>query len=373
MPANPEFTGERFLPGLAGEIAFEHNHRYAFARRFVAGRRVLDVACGEGYGAALLAEVGASVTGIDIDVDTIARASQTYARKNLRFTVGSAAALPLPDASVDAVVSFETIEHLPAAEQPRMLAEFARVLAPDGIVILSSPNRPQYSDARNHRNPFHLHELDGEELARLLGQFPAQRWYHQRRYLGDALWAEREGSGFEALCGDAHVVQAAEPPQAMYFVVIAARSAQALPPQAPALSLFGDADEREWARIEAQIREVIRLDGLLGERDAALARQTAHILHLEQLVADRDRVLAERDAQLASERVAGDALRNDASSARAELASARQAVDALEAERKRLESALAAQDRIIAYRQSARWWVQLPWLRVRHVWRRLSP
>ena len=369
MPANPEFTGERFLPGLAGEIAFEHNHRYAFARRFVTGRRVLDVACGEGYGAALLAQVASSVTAVDIDGDTIARASHTYARDNLRFAVGPATALPVADASVDAIVSFETLEHLPAQEQPRMLAEFARVLAADGMLILSSPNRPEYSDARNHRNPFHLRELDRDELAQLLDAFPSRQWYRQRRYLGDALWAEGDGAGFEALCGDAHAVHDASPPPAMYFVVIAARTPQALPAEAPTLSLFGDSDEREWSRIDAQAREVMRLDALLGERDQALARQTAHIAHLEELVAYRERIVVERDQQLAAER---EAATQDLSNARVELASARQAVDALEAERARLERALAAQDRIIAYRQSARWWVQLPWLRVRHVWRRLT-
>ena len=62
MSADLEFTGERYVPGTAGEIAHEHWHRYAFARRFVAGRRVLDVACGEGYGSALLSEAAASVT-----------------------------------------------------------------------------------------------------------------------------------------------------------------------------------------------------------------------------------------------------------------------------------------------------------------------
>ena len=60
MNASEHFTGERFLPGVPGEIAYEHCHRYAFARRFVAGARVLDAACGEGYGAALLAGVAAT-------------------------------------------------------------------------------------------------------------------------------------------------------------------------------------------------------------------------------------------------------------------------------------------------------------------------
>jgi len=61
LNASEHFTGERFLPGVAGEIAYEHCHRYAFARRFVTGARVLDAACGEGYGAALLAGVRAHV------------------------------------------------------------------------------------------------------------------------------------------------------------------------------------------------------------------------------------------------------------------------------------------------------------------------
>src|SRR5689334_12156293 len=139
MSAPLEFTGERFVPGIAGGIAHEHWHRYAFARRFVPQRRVVDVACGEGYGSALLAASAATVTGIDIDAATVAHAARQYGAANVRFAVGSAAALPLPDASADVVVSFETIEHLPAEAQPRMLAEFARVLAPGGIIVLSSP------------------------------------------------------------------------------------------------------------------------------------------------------------------------------------------------------------------------------------------
>ena len=110
---------------------------------------------------------------------TLAHARSAYAdRANLSFVEGSAAALPLRDASVDMIVSFETIEHLPAADQPRMLAEFARVLVPGGVLVISSPNRPEYSDARGYTNPFHLCELDREKLAQLLApHFPEQRWY----------------------------------------------------------------------------------------------------------------------------------------------------------------------------------------------------
>jgi len=377
MPTDLQFTGERYVPGAAGEIAHEHRHRYAFARRFAPGRRVLDVACGEGYGSALLGETAAGVVGIDIDAATVAHAAAAYATPRVRFVHASATALPLPDASVDLVVSFETVEHVPAADQAAMLREFARVLAPDGLLLLSSPNRPEYSDARGYRNPFHLHELDRPELAALLDAgFPAQRWWRQRRYLGSALWAEAPAAGHEALAGDDARVWPAAPPAALYFVVLAARTVGALPPAEPALSLYTDADEREWARIDGEAREVLRLDALLGERDAALERQDAHVRHLESLVAFRDRLVEERDAQLAALQAALEArslsAERELAQCRNDLASSRQAVAALEAERMRLEGAIHAQERIIAYRQSARWWVQLPWLRVRNLWQRMT-
>lgn len=381
--AGLEFTGERFVPGTRGEIAHEHWHRYAFARRFVAGRRVLDVACGEGYGSALLAGVAADVTGIDIDAAAVAHAAARYAAPGVRFMAGSAAALPIADGAADAVVSFETIEHLPASAQKAMIAEFARVLGEHGVLVISSPNRPQYSEARDYRNPFHLHELDRDELADLLrAAFPAQRWFRQRRYLGSALWSEAPGEGLEALCGDADRVDAAQPPDALYFVVIAARNADALPATQPALSLFSDPDEREWRRLDEQAREVLRLDDLLKARDQSLDAQAAHVAHLESLVAYRDRLIGERDAQLAAREAAmraaeaahareAAALRAKLGDATTALGSARQAAEALDDERLRLERAIAAQERIIAYRQSARWWMQLPWLRVRHLWQKV--
>jgi SAM-dependent methyltransferase len=324
------------------------------------------------------------VVGIDIDPRAIAHATAAYGASTVRFAAASATALPLPDASADAIVSFETIEHLPADAQPAMLAEFARVLAPGGLLVVSSPNRPEYSERRDYRNPYHLHELDRAQLARLLEvAFPARRWFRQRRYVGSVLWAEDGAGAHEALAGDARSVAAASPPEALYFVVVAARDAAALPAPAIALSLFTDADEREWQRIDAQAREVLRQDELLRARDASLAQQAAHVRHLEELVAYRDAIVVERDRQLAAltagrddERSAWqrreEDLRRDAAAVRAELGSARQAVAALEADRRRLENAIGAQERIINYRQSARWWLQLPWLRMRNLWQRLT-
>ena len=100
MSAIDHFTGERFLPSVSGEIAYEHCHRYAFARRFVAGARVLDAACGEGYGSALLAKVAASVVAIDIEPQVVIAATARYGaeHRNLRFDTASVTHLPLGDA-----------------------------------------------------------------------------------------------------------------------------------------------------------------------------------------------------------------------------------------------------------------------------------
>jgi SAM-dependent methyltransferase len=369
MTNDLDFTGERYVPGTPGEIAHEHWHRYAFTRALVAGLRVLDVACGEGYGVALLAETAASVTGVDIDASTLAHARRAYAgRSNVSFVQGSATALPLASESVDVVVSFETIEHLPAADQPRMLAEFARVLAPGGFIVVSSPNRPEYSDARNHVNPFHLHELDRGELAALLdGDFPAQRWYRQRRYLGSALWSEASDARCESLQGNAAGARPGALPAAMYFVVMAARTQAALPQSPPGLSLFTDDDEAQWKRIEHEAREVQRLDALLLARDQHMAEQAKYGRELEEMVWARDRLLVECREQAARDVAA----RTDELSAKiGELAALQRAFDA---ERSRLNAQIEAQERIISYRGSVRWWAKLPWVRVRMLWERMRP
>jgi hypothetical protein len=165
----------------------------------------------------------------------------------------------------------------------------------------------------------------------------------------------------------------------LYFVVVAARTDADLPSRNPALSLLCDRGDHEWRRIESQAREVLRLDALLHDRDAALDRQTAHIRHLETLVTERDRIVAARDMQITAFEAALTDLRAQLAQRNAELAAeseqvrnARHAATALENERARLERATAAQERIIAYRQSARWWIALPWLRVRLLWKRLA-
>src|ERR1035437_10505448 len=107
-----EPTGERMVPESADLFTFwEHVYRYAFASRFVKGKRVLDIACGEGYGAAALQKAGAAhVIGVDISESVCLHARSKYGLDARR---GTAEQIPLPDRSVEVIVSFETIEHVP--------------------------------------------------------------------------------------------------------------------------------------------------------------------------------------------------------------------------------------------------------------------
>lgn len=158
---------ERYTPEMTGDIRHEHMHRYALAGEFVAGKDVLDIASGEGYGTAYLSSSANSVIGVDIDREAMEHSRRRYAElRNVEFRPGSCAAIPLSDQSVDVVTSFETLEH--HGEHAEMMREIKRVLRPDGVLLISSPNRPVYSEAPNFVNPFHVKELDYQEFAELL-------------------------------------------------------------------------------------------------------------------------------------------------------------------------------------------------------------
>jgi 2-polyprenyl-3-methyl-5-hydroxy-6-metoxy-1,4-benzoquinol methylase len=163
-----EFTGERMMPDSADcapSTFWEHIYRYRFAARVVEGLDVLDIACGEGYGsAALLASGARSLIGVDLSEEAVLHARNKY---NVDARVGDALAIPLADKSVDIVVSFETIEHVP---QPRaFIEECYRVLRPSGLLIVSTPNTMVYGKIDQHSpNPFHCSEMDRREFEAVL-------------------------------------------------------------------------------------------------------------------------------------------------------------------------------------------------------------
>jgi SAM-dependent methyltransferase len=112
----------------------------------------------------MLRRAGARVSGIDLDAEALSKA--WGAGPHAPLAQADAACLPVPDAAVDLVVSFETIEHVPDAAA--VAAEFRRVLRPSGRLVLSTPNRLFRSPERHHQNPFHVREFSGGELIDLL-------------------------------------------------------------------------------------------------------------------------------------------------------------------------------------------------------------
>lgn len=159
-----KYSDERMIPELSNEGCFwEHIFRYQFASRFVRNKRVLDIACGEGYGSFAMTMAGAtSVTGVDISMETCDHAKRKY---EISAMQASAERLPLKDHSVDVVVSFETVEHVPNPEV--FVRECARVMMRPGTIVISTPNTNIY-DPSGGSNPYHCSEMTELEFTRLL-------------------------------------------------------------------------------------------------------------------------------------------------------------------------------------------------------------
>ncbi len=167
-----EFTGERVIPGQTDpDLLNEHVARYLFAEALTGGRRVVDVGCGVGYGAQILADKAGRVHALDRDPDAVAQGRGDYHSENIHWLAGDASRMPLRDGSVDVVVAFEVIEHL--EDWRGFLHEARRVLHADGQLLVSTPNRPYYEQSRTEPNPFHVHEFDyAEYKAELEAIFP---------------------------------------------------------------------------------------------------------------------------------------------------------------------------------------------------------
>lgn len=228
LPAeNLEWTGERLVGSVRGQVEAEHIHRYFFARQLCRGLDVLDIASGEGYGSALIAQTARSVIGVEIDPAAVAHARTAYPGERLEFRQGDARAIPLDDASIDCVVSFETIEHF--YDHAGFMAEIDRVLRPGGFLLISSPDRDIYSPSGGHVNVHHLNELTREEFQRTLsGKFANVALLAQRPIVGSVLvgnapvgadpitFERRKGQRFEASEGIA---------RPLYWVALASNTA----------------------------------------------------------------------------------------------------------------------------------------------------
>lgn len=160
------FTGERFIPDMSEKyIVAEHYQRYNAVLNIVKGKKVLDAACGAGYGTALMASVAEEVTGIDISSEAISFANHRYSDiRNARYLEASIAELPFSDNTFDVIISFETIEHVDEDLQNKFLKEIKRCLKDDGILVMSSPDKRTYSDLPGFNNEFHVKEFYFDEF-----------------------------------------------------------------------------------------------------------------------------------------------------------------------------------------------------------------
>jgi len=283
------WTGERYVPQIGGTIALEHLHRYAFASEHVASKVVLDIASGEGYGSEMLARTAKHVYGVDIDEVSVKHAQQKYQAENLEYRLGSCTEIPLPDASVDIVISFETIEHI--TDHQKMMIEVKRVLRSGGTLLISSPEKSVYDDINQKPNPFHLKELSQTEFRELLGShFKHTSFLGQRALYGSALvgldgqTAVARTYNFSSLPGKIESIDGLAKP--VYIVAICSDK--------PLKDMRGSLCEQNFWENEScfnMIEKVADQEALIGKRDSQVAER-------DQWLSDAKSAIDERDERL---------------------------------------------------------------------------
>lgn len=325
MPTSSDTTHpERFDPrDSAGRlIEAEHRARYLLASRLVRDARVLDAGCGTGYGSRMLADAGAAhVVGVDVSDDAVALAAGQLGDRG-ETVRGDVSSLPFEDDAFDVVVCFEVIEHVEDRESA--LDEFARVLRPEGTLVISSPNRLVYPPG----NPHHVYEYTPSELEQALrSRFPAVTLLGQHARLGSVVteYAENPEEGTET-DGRFLLLDDGKPSAEIYTVALA--GATAVPTPGAVGALVDDFEVRWWQeRVEAveaearedaaEVRRVLAEARYVGEqRQIELEELRAALLRLETVDAENlelrgrleamDVVLDERtrELQLARDQVA---------------------------------------------------------------------
>lgn len=270
------FTGERFLPSCEREIWYEHFHRYTMAKAWVKGKTVLDAACGEGYGSFVLAQDARSVVGVDISPTAIKHAGKVYSQPNLEFIQSDVLNLQFTDNSFDVIVSFETLEHL--AEHEELLLEFKRVLKPDGVLLISTPDKKEYSDKTGFNNEYHVKELYQDEFEGLINQFfKYNQWYGQKLLFSSSIW-QLKGSinsiQFDCMKKDLMV---SNRPQfnPMYFLVVASNQELDVKMQKDYYN-FTEEAEQIYGHYNAVIRAHIKAE---KDCEALIAKQQSWQQH----------------------------------------------------------------------------------------------
>ena len=311
------FTGERVIPGEGdADLLNEHRARYLFAQRYSAEKSALDVACGTGYGSALLGEKAAAVFGVDLSAEAVGHARRHYGSPKVHFAQSGCLALPFPSGQFDLVVAFEIIEHLEDPEA--FLAELHRVLHPSGLLLLSTPNRLYYTEERGEVNPFHVREFSFAELEETLKPlFPHRAILFENHVAGLMVSGPGAEANFQEHSADSILQEETDAAAssgeskderekaAHYFVALC--SSQPLGPARPLLYLPSTGNvlqEREMhirsltdhlALARAQVTEAQQRE---QELEQLLEERTRWAQELDRLLEERTRWARELDRQL---------------------------------------------------------------------------
>jgi ubiquinone/menaquinone biosynthesis C-methylase UbiE len=279
---------ERFAPeqDQGRLIEVEHFSRYMWVAGAAKGRTVLDAGCGTAYGSRLLAEAGArAVVGVDVAASVLEAVAPTMP-ETVRLQAGDLRRLELDDDSFDMIVCFEVIEHF---EDPfTVLGELVRVLAPGGLLVVSSPNRGVYQPG----NPHHFHEFTPDELeAELTSRLGHVHLYRQHDYIFSAVLAD---SAYAAGAGDSvadlsvRKLVAGTPGEELYTIAIASEAELPSMPQLAAMT--GTLEMREWLSVfDGQTRAITDKDNYIQELESRLEERD----RISQLLVDAEQRVAE--------------------------------------------------------------------------------
>ncbi len=209
--------GERMVPAFhRGQLVYgEHISRYESIQGLLKDKIVLDIASGSGYGTYLLSDKAKKVYGVDIETEALEYAKRNYAKENIEYILGSAENIPLPDSSIDVLVTFETIEHV--KDYKTFMREIKRVLKKDGYAIISTPNDPEFPEG----NHFHLHEFEEDELKELLTKtFNNVEMYYQYTWITAAIIDEEKARKNMTNLVNVSNVAPVGKEKALYFIAI---------------------------------------------------------------------------------------------------------------------------------------------------------
>ncbi len=274
---------------------YEHWHRYHWVSPFLETKTVADIACGEGYGSALISQTAQHVTAVDIDAGVIAQATKKYSKlHNLNFQIASALQTNIRSQSIDSVVSFETLEHL--EEHQALFLEFKRLLKPDGVLIISTPDKLVYSGDGNH-NEFHVKELTANEFEMLVKQyFKHVIFFGQDMQMVSCISPKKDQN---AELADLKYIQknnefkdAEKKSKPTYLIAIASDNASELMPfQQEKHSVFNDVNNELFAHYEKQISTLLATD-----KQLLYANKQLHAL--EQQLKQQRLIVSELQARL---------------------------------------------------------------------------